>query len=87
MEVAHLTRGPDTEAMPNMPPINAVKLERFSSGTENAMMMSAPESTPAPPRPAIARPAMNMAEVLAAPQMTEPTSKMSSAIRKVHFRE
>jgi len=40
------------------------------------MIVMAPLMMPAAPSPATARPTINMAEETAAPQRTEPTSKM-----------
>jgi len=58
-----------------------VKIGLFTRGTEYAMMTRAPEKIPADPIPAMARPMMRATEVGAAPQTTEPTSKMNIADR------
>lgn len=50
-------------------------------------MISAPEKIPAEPMPAMARPMIRVVEVLATPQISEPSSKMKMAIRKTHLRE
>lgn len=46
-------------------------------------MSIAPENIPADPRPAIARPAMKTDELGAAPQMTEPTSKIITHVKNI----
>lgn len=45
-------------------------------------MTVAPENIPVAPMPATARPTMNTVEFGAAPQMAEPTSKTTTAVRK-----
>jgi hypothetical protein len=70
-----------------MAQIKAEKLALRFNETTVEIMMKAPDSTPAPPRPAIARPMMNMAEVLAAPQRREPISKRANPNRKTHLWE
>lgn len=57
---------------------------RFSMGTELEMMMRAPLMMPAAPIPATARPTINMADEVAAPHKTEPTSKMRKKARNDH---
>lgn len=59
---------------------------RFKETTVE-IMMKAPDMTPAPPRPAIARPIINMAEVFAAPHSSEPISKSVNPKRKTHLWE
>lgn len=46
------------------------------------MIIMAPEKIPADPRPAIALPKMKICEVGAAPQRAEPTSKITSDVKK-----
>lgn len=58
-----------------------VKIGLLTKGTAYAMMTRAPEKIPADPTPAIARPMMRATEVGAAPQTTEPISKMKIADR------
>lgn len=57
---------------------------RFSKGAQLEMMMRAPLIIPAAPKPATARPTINMTEETAAPQSTEPSSKIAKKTRKVH---
>ena len=47
----------------------------------NPMIVMPPENNAAAPTPAIARPTISIVELLAAAQMTEPTSKMIKADR------
>lgn len=49
------------------------------------MVVTAPLATPADPIPAIRRPTMNMADECAAPQIADPTSKITKKTRKVHY--
>ena len=79
-------RGPITEARPKTAPMRPVKAGRLAGGTENAMMVYAPEAIPAPPAPAMARPTMRVVLLFATAQMREPTSKMKMAMRKLSFR-
>lgn len=78
-------RGPATEARPYMPPISPVNIGLFTSGTAYAIMTRAPENIPADPTPATARPMIRATEVGAAPQMTEPTSKIKIAVKYTHL--
>jgi hypothetical protein len=48
------------------------------------MIVYAPFRRPDPPIPANARPTMSMLEDVAAPQRTEPNSKMAKKERNVH---
>jgi hypothetical protein len=57
-----------------------MKMGRLRSGTLYPIMVMPPENRPAAPTPATARPTMSMGELTAAPQITEPSSKMASAI-------
>ena len=49
------------------------------------MVVRQPVNRPEEPRPAIARPIMNIADDCAAPHMAEPTSKTKKKARKVHW--
>ena len=48
-------------------------------------MVYAPLSSPDPPRPEMARPTINMFEDWAAPQRTDPSSKMPRKARYTHW--
>jgi hypothetical protein len=50
-----------------------------------ATMIMAPLKRPDAPKPAMARPTMRATELGAAPQIADPTSKMSSAPKKTHL--
>ena len=71
-----------TLARPYEAPMMPVNAGRRLGGAEKAMMVYAPAPRPAAPTPAMARPAMRASALGAAPQMTEPTSKMRIAMRK-----
>lgn len=75
-----------TLARPYDAPMSPVKAGRFFGGAEKAMMVYAPAPRPAAPTPAMARPVMSASALGAAPQMTEPTSKMRMAMRKEDLR-
>lgn len=47
-------------------------------------MVIEPLAMPAAPRPAMSRPAMNIAEETAAPHRTDPTSKMAKKTKNAH---
>ena len=49
------------------------------------MVLRAPVAMPEDPKPAIARPTMNMTDDWAAPQSADPTSKMRKKTRKHHW--
>lgn len=49
------------------------------------MVVTAPLATPADPIPAMRRPTMNIADECAAPQIADPTSKITKKTRKVHY--
>lgn len=66
-----------------MPIIIPIKDGRRAKGTELEMILIAPLRRPDAPMPAMARPTMNMVDDWAAPQSTEPISK----IRKKHNHE
>jgi hypothetical protein len=53
-------------------------------GTAEDTMVTAPLFKPDAPMPATARPTISIADDCAAPQMTEPNSKMAKNVRKVH---
>lgn len=50
-----------------------------------AMVVRQPVNRPEEPRPAMARPIMNIADDCAAPHMAEPSSKTKKKARKVHW--
>jgi hypothetical protein len=50
-------------------------------------VVNAPLRIPAPPHPAIALPAINIVEAVAAPQMRDPTSNRRKALMKVILKE
>lgn len=57
---------------------------RLSLGTQLEMIVSAPIVIPAAPKPATARPTINIDEEVAAPQSKEPSSKIPKKAIKVH---
>ena len=69
-----------------MLPNNTPYFARFSSGTEQAMMMKLPAKMPADPTPAIARPMIKVVEFGDTPQMSEPISKMTMETKYAHLR-
>jgi hypothetical protein len=75
-----------TLAKPYEAPMMPVKAGRFLGGAEKAMIVYAPAPRPAAPRPAMARPVMRASALGAAPQMTEPSSKMMMERMKVVLR-
>lgn len=77
--------GPTTLAIPNIEDSAAMYMARFRSGTEKPIMVIPPEYNAAAPAPAIARPMMNMDELVAAAQMIDPTSNITSAERYVYL--
>jgi hypothetical protein len=79
-------RGPTTDAMPYAEPMRPVTRGRCFGLAANAMIVYAPDPTPAPPSPAIARPTMSTVEVGATPQIKLPSSNKKSAKRKVILR-
>jgi hypothetical protein len=81
------TRGPEQLAIPYIAQIKAEKFALRSNETTVEMMMKDPDKTPAPPKPAIARPTINIAELFAAPQSREPISKRLKPKRKTHLCE
>jgi hypothetical protein len=48
------------------------------------MIVIDPVATPAPPKPAINRPTMNIEDEVAAPHITDPTSNMRKKTKYVH---
>jgi hypothetical protein len=67
--------------------MNPVYMGRLTSGTEYAMMMSAPEKIPALPTPATALPMIKAMEFGATPQIRLPSSNMEIAMRKTYLIE
>lgn len=57
----------------------------FWSGAMNATMEKAPETIPAPPAPATARPPINILELTAVAHSREPSSKTAKKLRNVHY--
>lgn len=53
-------------------------------GRTAATTVNAPLMMPDAPKPAMARPTINIADDWAAPQIAEPTSKMKKNAKKVH---
>lgn len=74
--------GPTTEATPNERPNIETKTGRLRIGTYGWSNVIQPEVIKADAAPATARPAINVAEVGAAPQRVEPTSKANIENRK-----
>lgn len=79
--------GPTTDEIPNSNPNIELMIGRFAGGTSGIVSSIAPEKMKADANPAIARPRMKAVELGAAPQSTEPTSKMIIEERKTHFVE
>lgn len=71
--------------MPNVALTTPMYAARYLSSTLTAMMMNAPVMTPPPPSPLTTRPRINTSPLLAAPQMTLPTSKMTTVSRNTGF--
>jgi hypothetical protein len=59
----------------------AMYIARFRNGAMNPMIVMPPEKRAAAPTPATARPTISIVELVAAAQMTEPTSKITRADR------
>lgn len=51
------------------------------------MVVRAPVVMPEDPKPAMARPTMNMIDDWAAPQRADPSSKIKKKMRKHHWKE
>ena len=58
---------------------------RLSGGMEACIIVKPPFMSPAPPSPAMNRPAINMADVCAAPQIADPILKIVKKPRKIFF--
>jgi hypothetical protein len=58
---------------------------RLSNGRRPEMIVIAPIMIPAAPKPATARPTINIDEETAAPQSTEPSSNIPKNVRYVHY--
>ena len=76
-------RGPTMVAIPKIDWSAARNIGRCLSGSEAAMIDSAPVAIPAPPKPAIARPTMSILLLTATPQMSEPVSNIPKKIKKM----
>lgn len=74
-------KGPVTEAIPNTEPKIPWNAGRFRKGIIGIVMIMTPEKTPAPPRPAIARPTIKAMEFGATPQIRDPSSKTKTLTR------
>lgn len=59
-------------------------LGRFSSGAQLEIMVMAPFIIPEAPKPATARPTINISDEIAAPQRMEPISKIPKKNKKDH---
>lgn len=57
----------------------------FLTGKTDDMITRVPFPIPDEPAPAIALPTMNIGDETAAPQMTDPSSKMKKKTRKDHY--
>lgn len=57
----------------------------LSFGTQLERIVRAPVIKPEAARPAIVLPIINIADVIAAPQMADPISKMTKNVKKVHY--
>lgn len=77
--------GPVTAARPYVAPITPVKVALFLGSAAKAIIVYAPDPTPAAPTPAMARPTIRTGEFGATPQIKLPSSKMKMAIRKLIF--
>lgn len=75
--------GPTTDAIPNILDSDAMYIAILSNGTENPIIVMAPENKPEAPAPATARPIMSIGEFTAAAQITDPTTKSQSQNHKV----
>jgi hypothetical protein len=73
--------GPTTDAMPNILDSAAMYMALFRKGTLYATIVMPPLNKAEAPTPAIARPTINIVELVAAAQMTLPSSKISNAVR------
>jgi hypothetical protein len=73
------------ELIPNKAPSSPTIIGRIDIGATCTTAVVAPVKRPAAPRPAIARPTMKADDVGAAPQATEPISKITNAVRNTHL--
>lgn len=71
--------------MPNIAPIKPFINGRVARGATRTTIAIAPENRPAAPKPATARPAINMLELVEVAHTIEPISKILSADRKIHL--
>ncbi len=69
-----------------MLPKSAPYFALFSNGTESVTMMKLPAKIPALPTPEMALPMINIVELVDAPQMADPTSKIMMATTYAHFK-
>lgn len=67
--------GPSIDDNPKAMPNIEVNKGRFRRGTSGIVIIIEPEKTPADPKPATARPTMNVGELGAAAHSAEPASK------------
>ena len=74
--------GPATLAIPNLEDSAAMYIAHYLSGTENSITVMPPEYSAAAPAPAIARPMMNIGELVAAAHIT---SKITKAMRYAYL--
>lgn len=75
------TKGPSSEATPNMLDIRPIYIGRCLSGMISVTTARDPPKMPAAPAPAMARPKMKIYEFGAAAQAMEPPSKIATATR------
>lgn len=80
-------RGPAIVEMPKRLERIPVYNARLRRETTTATIESVPDSRPAAPAPAMARPIISMEDEVAAPDITEPSSKMRKKVMKVHYRK
>jgi len=59
---------------------------RLANGTDPATIVRPPFWRPAVPKPATARPIINIFEDEAMPQSKEPNSKTAKKVKKIHWR-
>lgn len=72
-----------TDATPNTMPKTPWNMGRLCRGIMFTKTIMAPVKMPAEPKPAMARPTMNVGEVGATPQMREPISKTMMLLKYV----
>lgn len=78
--------GPRTAATQYVIPIMPIIIGRFVGRTVKDTILVPPTDKPAPPKPAMALPMINVFEVDATPQIKLPISKISIEPRKLHLR-